>query len=266
MPQVTPIRVVNPRGKSFSKRRNRRRNSLMGGGELALMTNPKKRRRTKNKATTSRRRRRSNPWPFAKKATKCRTRRRRSNPGVSFRRRSNRRRNPLVEGQSIPDLLKIGVSAAAGGYGARSLTQLVLQANNTGWMGYAANIVASLGLAWVAGKFLGPKYGVGVAAGGISATAIRIWTEQVSQTSPSQLTGLGDLDFSSNGLGDYVQTSFSMPSNSVLGPNGAYVVQNPWPAAAALPATAAAGPPAKGTAPSKPMGIVPVARYKSRFA
>jgi hypothetical protein len=262
MPQFTPLRVVNPRTKktkSSSKRRTRSRrrrtNPLMGGGELALMTNPKKRRRNKTKARV---RRRSNPFGFAKKTTR---RRRRSNPGFSYRRRSNRRRNPIVEGQSIPDLLKIGVSAAAGGYGARSLTQLVLQANNTGYMGYGANIAASLILAWLAGKFLGPKYGVGVAAGGISATAIRIWTEQVSQTSPSQLSGLGDLDFSSNGLGEYVQTSFSVPSNSVKDANGNYIVQNPWPAA--LPAAA---PAAKGAAPSKPMGVMPVARFKSRFA
>ena len=263
MPKVTAIRVVNPRRQKSSSRRrsNRRRNSLMGGGELALMTNPK--RKCKNRTTTSRRRRRSNPFLFQKKRS---TRRRRcSNPGFSYRRRSNRRRNPIVEGQSIPDLLKIGVSAAAGGYGARSLCQLVLQANNTGWMGYAANIVASLGLAWAAGKFLGPKYGVGVAAGGISATAMRIWSEQVSQTSPAQLSGLGDLDFSSNGLGEYVQTSFAVPSNSVKDANGNYIVANPW-AVAALPAA----PPAKGAGasptPSKPMGVVPVARFKSRFA
>ena len=260
MPTVTPIRVVNPRSrKSSNQRRNRRRNFMGGGGELALMTNPNKKRRSK--ANTSRsRRRRSNPWPFAKKATAKRRCRRRANPSFrSYRRRS---RNPqLVQGESLIDLLKVGVAAAGGGYGARSLTQLVLQANNTGWMGYGANILATLGLAWLAGKFLGSKIGLGVAAGGISATAIRIWSEKVSQTSPSQLSGLGDLDFSSGGLGEYVQTSFSVPSNSVKDANGNYIVQNPW----ALPAAVAAGPAAKGPTPSKPMGVVPVARFKSRF-
>lgn len=261
MPTVTPIRVVNPRGrKSSNQRRNRRRNFMGGGGELALMTNPKRKRRTKANSSRSRRRR-SNPWPFAKKATAKRRCRRRANP--SFRSSRRRRSNPLgiVQGESLTDLLKVGVAAAGGGYGARSLTQLVLQANNTGWMGYGANILATLGLAWVAGKFLGPKIGLGVAAGGISATAIRIWSEKVSQTSPSQLSGLGDLDFSSSGLGEYVQTPFSVPSNSVKDANGNYVVQNPW----LLPAAAAAGPAAKGPTPSKPMGVVPVARFKSRF-
>ena len=73
--------------------------------------------------------------------------------------------------------------------------------------------------------------GVGVIAGGISALAIRIWTEQVSQTSPSQLSGLGDLDFSSTGMGDYVQTPYSLPSVTAKNASGQYVVQNPWPAA-----------------------------------
>lgn len=260
MPTVTPIRVVNPRGqKSSNQRRNRRRNFIGGGGELALMTNPKKKRGSKANSSRSRRRR-PNPWPFAKKATVHR-RRRRANS--SFRSSRRRHRNPgIVQGESLTDLLKVGVAAAGGGYGARSLTQLVLQTNNTGWMGYGANILATLGLAWLAGKFLGSKIGLGVAAGGISATAIRIWSEKVSQTSPSQLSGLGDLDFSSTGMGEYVQTSFAVPSNSVKDANGNYVVQNPW----LLPAAAAAGPAAKGPTPSKPMGVVPVARFKSRFS
>ena len=263
MPTVTPIRVVNPRRRKSSNRRrsNRRRNFMGGGGELALMTNPKTKRRSKANSSRPRRRRRSNPWPFVK-ATKQHRRRRRANPS-GFRSKGRRRRNPgIVQGESLTDLLKVGVAAAGGGYGARSVTQLVLQANNTGWMGYGANILATLGLAWLAGKFLGPKIGLGVAAGGISATAIRIWSEKVSQTSPSQLSGLGDLDFSAGGLGEYVQASFSVPSNSVKDANGNYIVQNPW----ALPPAAAAATGAKGPTPSKPLGVVPVARFKSRFA
>ena len=44
--------------------------------------------------------------------------------------------------------------------------------------------VIALALGWAADKFLGKDYGVGVVAGGLSATAIRIWSDKVSQTSP----------------------------------------------------------------------------------
>jgi hypothetical protein len=264
MPQVMQLRVANPRRrktKNFSKRRRvaaksrKRRNPLLGGGELALMTNPKRKKRNS-------RRRRGNPFGFSGFTKKRRTsRRRRCNPsGFSKRRRSNRRRNPFVSGVGTMDLLKIGLSAAGGGYGTRALTQLVLQSNNTGWMGYGANFAIAFGLGWAADKFLGKDYGVGVVAGGISATAMRIWSEKVSQTSPAQLSGLGDLDFSSNGMGDYVETSYAIPSTSTKNAAGQYIINNPWPAPPALPATTAAKASGKG------MGRVAPKRFVTRWA
>jgi hypothetical protein len=196
--------------------------------------------------------------------TKRRRRARRSNPyGFSRRRRysSNRRRNPVISGYGTTDLIKIGISAAGGGYGTRALTQMLLQSNNTGWMGYAANAAISLALGWAADKFLGKDYAVGVVAGGLSATAIRIWSEQVSQTSPSSLSGLGDLDFSGGGMGDYVNTGFPMPTVSQRNAAGQYIIQAPPYAQAALPAVAAA--PAKGS--GKGMGRVAVARFQKRW-
>jgi hypothetical protein len=215
-----------------------------------------------------RRRRRSNPWPFASGQKKQATRRRRrSNPsgGFSRRRRSNRRRNPVITGYGTVDLLKIGISAAAGGYGTRALTQLVLQSNNTGWMGYAANGAVAVALGWAADKFLGKDYGVGVIAGGISALAIRIWSEQVSQTSPSQLSGLGDLDFSSSGMGDYVQTAYALPGVTQKNAAGQYIIQAPPYTPVALPAAATAAT-AAGKSSSKGMGRVAVTRFKTRWA
>ena len=225
MPQVIKLRVRNPRIKGFSARR--KRNSLMGGGELALMTNPKKKKRNRSHAKAYR------PNPFKK--------RHRRNPTVrrSFSRRRHHR-NPEIAGSSITDLVQIGLSAAGGGYATRALTQAILQANNTGWMGYGANALAALILAWGAGKFLGNKIGIGVAAGGFSALAMRIWSEQVSQTSPAALSGMGDLDFSSSGLGDYVSTSYALPSTSVKNAGGQWVIQTPWPALPAAPTAAAA--------------------------
>lgn len=166
----------------------------------------------------------------------------------------------MISGYGTVDLIKIGISAAGGGYGTRALTQLMLQSNNQGWMGYLANGAIALALGWAADKFLGKDYGVGVVAGGLSATAIRIWSDRVSQTSPSQLSGLGDLDFSSTGLGDYVSTPYPLPTTSVKNAQGQYIVQNPYPALPAVAATAAAASSGKG------MGRVGVARFKNRFA
>lgn len=255
MPKIIPLRVVNPRTKKkFSKRRrppvrSKRRNPLAGGGELVLMTNPKR------KKKVNAQRRRSNPF-----ASKKRVSRRRSNPFVS-RRRTHRRSNPSIGGMDVGSLLKIGASAAVGGVATRSVTQMLLSSNNTGWMGYAANVVASFGLGYLADKFVGKDIGVGVAAGGIAATAMRIWQDKVSLTSPSQLSGLGDMDFSSDGMGEYVESYIPVPTVSTK-TNGQYITNfNPYPAPApALPA-ASAGP-SKG----KGMGATVTRRLSSRFA
>ncbi len=243
MPQLIKLRVRNPRTKkSFSVRR-RKRNWLGGGGELALMTNPKKRRNRRS---------------YAKKANPFKRYRRRvkRNPAM-FRRR--RHRNPEIAGASISDLFQVGLSAAGGAYGTRALTQMLLQANNTGWMGYGANVLVAIALAWGAAKVLGNKVGLGVAAGGIAGVALRIWSEQVSNTSPAALSGMGDLDFSTSGMGDYVQTSYALPSQSVKNASGQWVIANPWPPALpAAPATAPAG--------KKGMGFVGASpRFHSRF-
>ncbi|MGH7487926.1 MAG: hypothetical protein ACREMY_20345, partial [bacterium] len=122
----------------------------------------------------------------------------------------------------VTELAKIGVYAAIGGVATRSLTQLALQDKNQGLMGYGANIIASLGLAYLAGKFAGKEAAVGVAAGGFSATIMRIWSEKVSGSSVAALTGLGDLDFSSNGLGAYVDSGFPVPTHSQVRGNYLY--------------------------------------------
>jgi hypothetical protein len=173
-----------------------------------------------------------------------------------YRRRSNRRRNPVISGMSIADLVKIGASAAAGGYATRSLTQLVLQSNNEGWMGYAANFVAAALLGWAGDKFLGKDYAVGIIAGGWATTFARIWDEQVSKMSPAQLSGLGDVSYA--GLGEYVQTPYPLPTVSKPNAAGQYIVQQPpWPAPPALPA---AGKKSGG------MGRVQPKRFATRWS
>src|SRR4029077_18518771 len=143
-----------------------------------------------------------------------------------------RRRNPGIGGFTGAELLSLGLGAAGGAIGSRYLTQMILGDKNTGAMGYGANIAAAIALAWAAAKFAGRDIAAGVAAGGISAVIMRLWSEKVSQTSPVAMSGyLGDLDFSGDGLGAYINSGFPLPT--VSGQNGNYLQ---------IPATASWGP------------------------
>lgn len=108
-------------------------------------------------------------------------------------------------------LLKLGAGAAAGALVSRKLTQMVLQDKNTGALGYTGNLVATLALAWASFRWLDQDLGVGVAAGGVGSLVLRIYQEQVSKTSAAALSGLGDLDFSDDGLGEYIAVAGQLP-------------------------------------------------------
>lgn len=224
----------------------------MGGGELLVMTNPKKyRSRRHNRHYKANRRRRHNPFT-------------RSKHHRGFRRR---RRNPIA-GFAGADLLKLGLGAAGGAVGTRYLTQVVLGDKNTGAMGYGANIAAAIALAWAAAKFAGREVANGVAAGGLAAVILRLWSDKVSGSSAAALSGfLGDLEFSSDGLGAYINSSFPLPT--VSGGNGNYLsVPAPYSyGPAGAPAGAALAPQAS-TAPAvavQPSGSAGLTRFASRF-
>lgn len=212
MPQIRTVRLVNPHKKKRKKvssrnRRPRKRNTL-GGGELLIMTNPKKKRNRRPRSRNARRRSRK------------------SNPFVSTRSRRHsvrrRRSNPSIAGFAGSELVKLGLGAAGGAIGTRYLTQVVLGDKNTGGMGYAANIASAIALAYGAAKFAGSDIAKGVAAGGLASVILRIWNEKVSGTSPAALSGyMGDLDFSSDGLGAYISSGFPLPT--VSGQNGNYL-------------------------------------------
>ena len=189
--------------------------------------------------------------------------RRRRNPFFKFHKRHShrRRRNPSLGGFDLKSVLKLGAGAAAGGYATRKLTQIVLGASNTGVMGYGANAAMALALGWAAKKFAGSDLADGVLAGGMAATFLRIYSEKFSgiaqiaaaatgtQTpaQPSGTSGLGDIEFSNDGLGMYIDgTGVSLPGNS-----GPYVsVPEGSLSRAALPGAAAvAGPPVGGAVP-----------------
>lgn len=221
MVTIKRLRVVNPRKrrskakarapKTVSRkrpaiRRRKQRKNPIGEGVLTLMTNPRKRRRK------SGRRRKSNPVAVFSK--------RRKNSSYKMTRSfRGRRRNPQIGGFDLGDTAALAAGALVGGIATRGLTQQILGANNTGAMGYGTNAVTAVALGILASKMGAPKsVASGIIAGGLSALFQRIWSEHVSQTSPAApangTSGLGDADYSANGLGDYVASSFPLPSVS----------------------------------------------------
>jgi hypothetical protein len=144
----------------------------------------------------------------------------------------------------------------------------VLGEKNTGAMGYGGNVLTAIALAWAAHKFAGREIASGVAAGGIAAVIMRLWSEKVSQTSPVAMSGyLGDLDFSGDGLGAYIASGFPLPT--VSGQNGNYLsipAATSW-GPAGGPTGAAVAPggsaaPNVNVQPAVPAGL---SRFASRF-
>lgn len=141
-------------------------------------------------------------------------RRRRRNPGMYMMRRINRGRrhsNPGIGGMTS-GVIGQALGVIGGMIGSKYITQLALGGNNSGYMGYAGNLVASLGLGWAAGKVTKNKsFGVSVTVGGVGALILRILQDQtpLGQYVNLSLAGMGkagDL-----GLGIIQDSSFPVP-------------------------------------------------------
>jgi hypothetical protein len=137
--------------------------------------------------------------------------------------------------------------------------QGILGDKNVGMMGYAANLAVALGGGYAIWYFTKSKaIALGWAVGGAANTVQRIWSEKVSMTSPAAAApALGDLDYSSNGMGGvglsgYVNTGYSLPS--VTDGNG--VIQTPF-----QPQTPAVN--AAAGSVSQPSGVAQ--RYAPRY-
>lgn len=219
MPTVRKLRVANPHKKRKSRRAGHGRRNP---GVLYLMSNPKKKHRSSRRPRRTRmNRHRRNP--FFGKAKR------------SFRRRGHRR-NPSIGGFSANDLLKLALGAAGGTLGTKYATQLILQGNNTGAMGYGVMAGVAIALGWLSAKFLGREVATGVVAGGLSAVTLRIFQEQVSGSSPASMSGyLGDPDFAGS-LGEYQSGTYPVPGWSY----GQAALPAPGPSAAASSAVIAA--------------------------
>jgi hypothetical protein len=109
------------------------------------------------------------------------------------RKKNRRRPNPELFGASPSDLMITSVAGLANAVLTKQLPQLVFASGNTGVEGYFMNLVTALGGAWAAGKFAGPKAGMGAMVGGMVILLDRILTEQFSSIgSYLSLSGVGD--------------------------------------------------------------------------
>jgi hypothetical protein len=152
------------------------------------------------------------------------------NPFFGKRRRmgGHRRshRNPSVAGFSTTELLKLALGAGGGVIGSKYLTQLALGSNNSGIVGYGAQAVVTLALAWGAVKAgFGKDTATGIVAGGLGAVALRIYNDNVSGSSGAAgaMSGLGDPDMGrlGIGLGDYRDGSSPIPVYNFSNPSAA---------------------------------------------
>lgn len=155
----------------------------------------KKRNKTKKAAPKSKRKSAKAKNPHQFKAAPGRRHKKRSNP-------SNVLKTPM-------DNLKFGAAALVGLAAARQLPQLVMKENNTGWLGYLAN----LGIATLGGIAIGMKskqLGYAFAIGGSLYTVSRVLTEKVSPVGKYfALAGVGDA--AAAGMGDLEEGYFPVP-------------------------------------------------------
>ncbi len=131
-------------------------------------------------------------------------RRRTSRKKVTHRRR---RPNPGALGSPM-NWIQGGAGVVAGVVGARALPQMILGAQNTGTMGYAANAVAAVGLGWLT-HMIFPRNQIlvtSVIAGGFAGLISRIISDKTPFGAQLSLTGLGDY-----GLGLYQKSNYPYP-------------------------------------------------------
>ncbi len=117
-------------------------------------------------------------------------RRRQSNPGIA-RRHSRRHRNPA--GYQWTDLFILGGGALVGSTLSLAGTQMILQSNNTGVMGYAGNLLSTLILAWLGGMVTKNRaFPAGILAGGVGAIMRRIISDYSLFGGYTSQLGMGD--------------------------------------------------------------------------
>lgn len=107
-----------------------------------------------------------------------------------------KRRNGLRPSQiagRTTSIVTDGATALVGSVFARMAPQMVLKDKNSGYLGYAANVIATLIASYVTAKFLGRRAGQVAGIGGGLYLVHRMLTEKVSPIGQYlDATGLGD--------------------------------------------------------------------------
>lgn len=150
-------------------------------------------------------------------------------------RRRKAHRNPSMV-RSTGGFIKNAAYLIAGAVGSKAGTQAVLGANNTGFIGYGANLIAAFAIGKLIGMFTKDKQAENSAIlGGVGQVVLRFLIDQTPFGATLKTAGFGDYQFQ----------SFVIPQRLADGLNSAQVVNpmsNPmaWrPAPQLLPAAVA---------------------------
>lgn len=196
------------RNTGMAKRRRRARRVVAHRRRRRVM-NPAPRRRRRTRRVSSHRRRRN---PVMRMRINPRRRRR-----SAVRRVHHRRRNPGIGGVSTGIVYK-ALGVIGGAIGSKYVTQLALGGNNTGYMGYAGNLVASIALGWAAGKVTKNKeLGTMVVIGGVAALTLRVLQDMTPLGNYVNLSLAGVGKGGDLGLGIIQDSSFPVPQVAVPG-------------------------------------------------
>lgn len=240
------VKYTKVYGSPYSNVRVSRKKRRKNVGEIVSISlaglNPGVKRKKRKVNVMAKRRRKNAGTKFGRSWSSYSAKKRKKNPGVRRRRRSThavdsvavkrrRRRtsNPMYKVRRVrrvgrrrsnpgflsgvgTGLLPKAIGFLGGMIGARYLTQMVLGSNNTGYVGYAGNVAASVVLGMVAGKVTKSKeLGNTVLVGGIAGTLLRVIFDKTPYGSfiQSQLNGLGK--GGDAGMGIISDSSFFSP-------------------------------------------------------
>lgn len=198
-PRTRPRTAPRPKAR---RRRARKNVSEIITASLAGLANPARKRRKvktnrkrKNMAAKARRSKKHAARRPSHAEKNYSRRRNRRNPSGRRRRhytRHSHRLNPGAMSGIGSTIIDLGWEAA-GAIGSRTLTQLVLSSNNTGVIGYGANLIAGFLLSWGTKALLkNNRAATEVMKGTMFGILLRALQDYTPLGQAAQLSGLGD--------------------------------------------------------------------------
>jgi hypothetical protein len=158
--------------------------------KVRVASNPQRRKKSSRPNAATRKGTKHHMSKNKKRAASNPRRHQKKNAVKNHRRRSNPSFGGLGSGKEI---VVSAVSGLASAVATSQLPQLILGPNNTGWMGYGANIVTAIGATLLASAMAGPTAAKAAMVGGSVIVLDRFLTENVSAIGPYiTLSGVGD--------------------------------------------------------------------------